>query len=347
MLNLSDVARSLGRLPGRAYLLLGSIVFAAANSIARLLTELGEANPIDGRNPISFCNVLFVGNLCALLILVLIYGRQWNLRSISQLSRKIWINLSIVAVLSGALAPALIFMALEKTSVNNVILVGRIEPPLALALSVLFFKERLNVWVVLGAIVSFIGVVLTVTLQPTTGDMLSMGNMLSIGRGELMVAVSAIALAISTVMTQANLDRVPLGLFTIVRTAIGTVIFFSIVTMLFGWYHFVDVFAPIVWQWMLIYGGIIIVGGQLCWFQGLKTTTASEVSLVSSFIPVAGILAAYLILGEIPTVPQYIGGGVILLGIALNQLGIQRQHQLQTLDRVQKDRDFEIGFKGI
>lgn len=38
-----------------------------------------------------------------------------------------------VALLAGALAPGLIFDALSRTPVNNVILIGRLEPPLTLA----------------------------------------------------------------------------------------------------------------------------------------------------------------------------------------------------------------------
>ncbi|WP_017659408.1 DMT family transporter [Baaleninema simplex] len=340
----SDVIR---RVPGRAYLLLAVLIFAAANSVTRRLTELGAQNLIDGRNPISFCNVLFVGNLCALLVLSVVYKDRLNARSLAELSREIWLKLSVVAVLSGALAPALIFMAIERTSVNNVILVGRLEPPLALALSVLFLKERLNKWVVLGAIVSFAGVALTVVLQPPTDDAISMGNMMSIGRGEVMVAIAAVALAISTTISQANLARVSLGLFTLVRTAVGTAVFFAIVMVLFGWSHFMDIFSPILWRWMFVYGAVIVVGGQLCWFRGLKTTRASEVSLASSFSPVAGVLAAYFILGEVPTSAQYIGGSAIILGIALNQFGVWKQHQGEVRERLKKERDMEVGFKGI
>ncbi|MDC0833676.1 DMT family transporter [Geitlerinema sp. CS-897] len=340
----SDVIR---RVPGRAYLLLAVLIFAAANSVTRRLTELGAQNLIDGRNPISFCNVLFVGNLCALLVLSVVYKDRLNARSLAELSREIWLKLSVVAVLSGALAPALIFMAIERTSVNNVILVGRLEPPLALALSVLFLKERLNKWVVLGAIVSFAGVALTVVLQPPTDDAISMGNMMSIGRGEVMVAIAAVALAISTTISQANLARVSLGLFTLVRTAVGTVVFFAIVMVLFGWSHFMDIFSPILWRWMFVYGAVIVVGGQLCWFRGLKTTRASEVSLASSFSPVAGVLAAYFILGEVPTSAQYIGGSAIILGIALNQFGVWKQHEGEVRERLKKERDMEVGFKGI
>jgi drug/metabolite transporter (DMT)-like permease len=50
--------------------------------------------------------------------------------------------------------------------VNNVVLVGRLEPPLTLALSVWLLRERVSFWEVAGAIAAFVGVILTIILQP-------------------------------------------------------------------------------------------------------------------------------------------------------------------------------------
>ena len=87
---------------------------------------------------------------------------------------------------------------------------------------------------------------------------------------QLMVALAAISQAISNTVSKVSLSQIPLGIFSIFRVAVGTVVFFAVVIKLFGIGHFTDVFAPILWQWMLIYGLVIVVGGQLSWFQGLK-----------------------------------------------------------------------------
>lgn len=337
------------QIPGRAYLLLAVIIFGAANAVVRRLTEIGAQNLILNRNPISFCNVLFIGNLCALLALMVIYGKQWTTQSLKQLSWTDWLGMTGVALLAGALAPALTFMALDLTMVNNVVLIGRIEPPLILALSVLVLGERVNRWVVAGAVISFIGVVLTIVLQSPVENMEMMGGF-QVGRGELMAAAGAISLAVSTIISKVKLRQIPLGIFVIYRTALGTTIFFITALVLFGPIHFIDAFSPLLWQWMLIYGAVIVVGGQLCWLTGLKTTGASDVSLASSFSPIAGILAAYLILGEAPTMAQYIGGSVIICGIVLNQIGVSRKATLAVAlppASSAKEKDMEVGFKGI
>jgi drug/metabolite transporter (DMT)-like permease len=95
---------------------------------------------------------------------------------------------------------------------------------------------------------------------------------------------------------------------------------------------------------------VIVVTGQLCFFTGLKKSTASDVSLASSFSPLAGILAAYLILGEAPNMAQYIGGSIIMGGIVLNQIGVS--HQSAKILKAPKstsakEMENSVGFKGI
>ena len=89
-----------------------------------------------------------------------------------------------------------------------------------------------------------------------------------------------------------------------------------------------DVFSPFLWKWMRVYGAVIVVLGQLFWLKGLRATTVSESSLAGSFTPVVSILAAYLVLGEVPTLAQYIGGSVIIFGIFLTQVGVLTSSRL-------------------
>lgn len=330
---------------GRVYLAIAIIIFATSNTIIRKLTELGGQHLINGRNPIAFCNVLFVGNVCALLALLVIYGRKWTANNIKKLSVSDWLGLLTVAILSSAIAPALTFSALEQTTVNNVVLIGRIEPALSLALSIFILKEKVNFWVILGAIISFVGVALTIILQSPESEMIGMGSSLMIGIPELMILGSAIALAFSSIISKIKLQKIPLGIFTIFRTTTGTIIFFIVAMHIFGSQHFMDVFSPFLWQWMIVYGIIIVVGGQICWFQGIKNTTASDVSLMSSFSPLAGILVAYFILGETPTMAQYIGGIVIILGIILSQVGLIKKSPQAQSNLL--EQEIKTGFKGV
>ncbi|MGD1854171.1 MAG: DMT family transporter [Leptolyngbyaceae cyanobacterium] len=332
---------------GRVYLLLAIVIFGAANAVTRKLTELGELNLIDGqRNPISFCNVLFVGNLCALILLAIIYQREWRKPVLQKIEWRDWFSMTIVAVLGAAIVPTLIFTALAITPVNNVILISQVDTPLVLALSVWILGDRVNKWVVAGAVVSFVGVALTVLIQPPGTDMLSMGT--AVGRGIVFTLIAAVIKAIANLVSKISLRDIPLGVFSVFRMFVGTVFFFVATLILYGPEHFMDVGSRFLWQWMLFYAAIIVVAGQTFWFSGLKQSTASEVSFATAFNHIVGILSAFLLLGEVPTVGQYIGGIVILGGIALNQIGVQRLNLIRPSQKPSdKEMSESVTFKGV
>jgi drug/metabolite transporter (DMT)-like permease len=54
-------------------------------------------------------------------------------------------------------------------------------------------------------------------------------------------------------------------------------------------------------QWMLLSGAVIVVIGQSLWNMGFRNSSIATTSLIGSIAPIVGILAAYLILGEVPT----------------------------------------------
>ena len=238
-----------------------------------------------------------------------------------------------VAFLAGALSPAVSFEALSRTMVNNVILIGRIEPPLTLALAICLLGERVNKWKITGAIISFAGVILIIVLQ-NFGDnsaTVSSTKMIAINSGEVLAAIAAIATAISNTISKARLHRIPVGFFNIVRNGFGGFIFFFAAIYFYGSSHFMDLLSPFLWKWMLIYSAVIVVVGQIIWLKGLSKTSSSDASIASAINPITGVVAAYLILGEKPTIAHYIGGSIIFIGIILSQVGNKKETAINQL----------------
>lgn len=328
---------------GLLFVWIAVIIFASANSIVLLLFDIGAENLVDGRNPISFCNVLFAGNVCACLSMSIVYRKQWSRESLSKLSKLDWASLAFLAIITGALVPSLIFLALTNSTVTNTILVGRIEPLILIALSIVFLKEKMAIWPTLGAVVAFCGVALTFYLE-------SDGQGVSFGKGEFQAAAAAALTAISTIIAKVRLKNIPLGIFTVVRTGLGAIIFFWVTVYLLSFEHFFDLTSPLLWQMMAIYGAVIVVGGQYCWFYGIKTAKTADVSVASSFTPIAGVAFAFLLLGEEPSSAVLIGGMVIVLGIIVAQVGTLK-NKLPTLPKftakAMLERERELVFKGV
>jgi drug/metabolite transporter (DMT)-like permease len=59
----------------------------------------------------------------------------------------------------------------------------------------------------------------------------------------------------------------------------------------------------------------------LSWFRGISSVSAAEIALAAAFMPVAGVAFAWLLLGEHPSTGQWLGGLVIMAGVALNLVG--------------------------
>lgn len=338
-MNKSDYLTKLGqKIPGQVYLWLAIPIFGSSSAVVRKLTEIGSHHLVNGHNPISLCNVLFVGNLCALLVFLPIYRKQLQPAALLRVSRREWISAIVVGILAGGIAPALIFQALGTSNINNIILLARLEQPLTLLLSIWLLGERINRWEKIGTIGSLMGIFLTIALplQESHTDKLMMSiDPVKLGWGEVFAAIAAIVLSISTVVIKRDLIKIPLGLYSVVRTAIGTIVFFVTALILYGSDHFMQAFSPFLWEWMLVYGILIVVIGQSLWFRGLITTHVATSALVASFAPVAGVLAAYLILGEAPTKFQYIGGSILLVSIIGSQIANRwnlTSHQL-TIDK--------------
>lgn len=356
MTDFQGIRRLPNSIPGHYFLWFAILVFGASSAITRKITQLGAEHFIHGQNPISLCNVLFVGNLCALMTLLIIHRKLLNRQTLRQLSRQDWLFLACIAVLSGAVAPGVIFQALALTSVNNVVLVGRIEPALTLALSIYFLGERVNRLQALGAVAALLGVGVIIVLPSLSRGTGSFPGF-HLGAGELLAVIGAMALSISTIISKRRLSHVPLGLYSIVRNALGTVIFFCIALVLFGKGHFMDAFSPFLWQWMLVYGSLIVVAGQSFWLFGLRHSSVAAASLAASFTPVASVVFAFLILDEVPTLAHYWGGSIILAGILISHLGTRHKAARQATQQpatipvitIQQERAIaaNVGYKGV
>jgi drug/metabolite transporter (DMT)-like permease len=170
------------------------------------------------------------------------------------------------------------------------------------------------------------------------------------GLGESLVAIAAFLSSVTVILSKQQLQSIPVGIFTIYRNLLGTFVFFGIAVILYGFQHFVDIFTPILWQWMLIYASIIVVLGQLAWFAGLKNASFVQLNLASLVTPILAIIIAYLILKETPSPAQYLGGILIFLGATLSFIAnvqvAKKDPSLNTLMPCQAI-ETNMGFRGV
>ncbi|WP_300548224.1 DMT family transporter [Roseovarius sp.] len=342
-------------LPDQSKILLGAslawvavLIYASSNSIVSLLADIGANNRVMGRNVITYCNLLFVGSLMSMVPMLLMFWRDWTFENLRALTTKHWLILTLSALLSSALTPGLFFYALEHTTVTNVVLMGRIEPPLFLLATFLLLGEEFEPWSFVAGLVALCGAVVMIALKADDSSFV-------LGKGEIGALLATLSYIASTLVARTGLRGIPLGIFSIYRTAVGTVFYFFLAIYLFGPRHFEDVFHPVVWQWVWIYALIVVIGGQFAWALGLKYARSGDVSLATSFSPLAAIVIAMIMLGEDPGPGLIPGGAIILLAVGIGQYGRVRRNRAQARGRAdtgQTARDNamqhegEVNFKG-
>ncbi len=347
-MNVSNIQKFLNRVPSWIYLAIAVLIFAASNSVTRIVTDIGQQNLIDGRNPISLCNVLFVGNVLATALMLPIFYRDWTPHVLKKLTRKDWISLTITSILTGAIAPALIFTAIGNTNIANIVLIGRIEPILSLVLSVWLLGLQVDRWTIAGSLLSFGGVVIALVLGGA-GPMMTMVGF-QVGTGEIMVAIAAVISSVSLINSKLQLQSIPLGVITIHRNLVGTVVFFLLANTLYGAAHFADLLSPLLWRWMVLYSLVFVVIGRLCWLSGLKNATPTELNLASLINPILSIFMAYLILRQVPTTAQYWGLSLLIIGAILSFIGNLYQEKLNysiPKQTAMEKMETPVGFKGL
>ena len=328
---------------------IGMLIFAAANSVIAKLGALGATHLIDGRNPISFCNVLFVANLIAGVTLLGIHHKDWKREEVSKISKKDWGHLLLLAILSGVLGPTLFFIGLMLTEVINVVLISTIDIPLTLIFAWLVLREKPTKGAVVASIFSIIGIGVVFLLHASAMSEPMKMRMINLGDGALahflttlpfaggLCIIAAIILNdFSVQYSKKVMSTISVGVFSVFRMIVGAIIFFSVAIIVFGPVHFIDVFSPFLWEWMLFYGIIIIAFGLFVWYRGVKGTTGSDLATSSSFAPIAGVIFAFLILGEVPESGQIIGGIIIMIGVAFALLDTLKTQKAEKMTKFEK-----------
>ena len=289
-------------------LLTGVALLAASSALVKWLIANGGA--VAGPNAISFCNVLFVGNLCGGLLATAVFGPRRLRADLARLDRRGYLELALAAAFAVVI-PWLLFTALQATTVTNLVLLGRFESVALAVLGVLTGAATLSRLQWIGNAIIALGITVIVLIE---GHFMVM-------RGDTLVVIAALLQAVAGRFARTALERCGLALFVVVRNAVSAVVFFAIAMVLYGPEHFADAFGPGLWLVMSAYALIVVVGGQFAWYRGVELLPTTKVAALSLTSPLFGVLFAFLLLGERPGPAQLAGGAVILVGMILAARG--------------------------
>lgn len=297
-------------------LLSATILFALGPTVLKLLIEMGARLGLDRPDAVSFCNVLFVGNFCAALVTMLYAGPRCIVRELVAVPRRVKAYLLLAAIVSTAY-PALLFTALETTSVTNIVLLSRFNGIVYVALGFLLLKESVHRSEILGYSVIAIGVTVMV-IANNAG--------LQIRKGDLYVLAAAVFFGLTEIISRKVLPHVKVPTYVFFRNLVSALIFFGLAIYFYGPEHFMDVFTGELWVLMVVYAALAIVAAQLLWLNAVKVLPVKAVANIQLLNPAFSILFAFVLLNEVPKPMHWLVIGIIVVGMLLPRILHRHKH---------------------
>ncbi len=291
-----------------ANLILAVILAALATPVVKWLVvhggKLGIANP----NAISFCNILFVGNICSGAVVLATFGWRRIWHELRELDSRTNLLLAGNLLIGTVVAPILLYTALETTTVTNLVLLTRIEAVVYSVLGVFIFKDPISKsnWVGLTFI--------------TVGTLALAFSQSQLMKGDGLGLLAGILFAVGSALGRSVLKQISTSSFVFIRNLVGGIIFFWFAVILYGARHFADAFSADLWLVMTVYGAGVVVLGQMTWFRAVSALSSGVVSAWSTLTPLLGVLFAYLLVHEIPDMSQWIAAFIIIGGLTITQI---------------------------
>lgn len=229
------------------------------------------------------------------------------------LIRKKWPIVLAMSLTGVAAFNTLVYVGLHYTTAINASLMNATTPILIFILSFLFLKIRLKKIQVIGAIISFIGV-LSIISNGSVKTLLH----LSFNKGDVIVFVAVICWSIYSLLVKQYAQILPARTTFFICIVLGTIMLLP-----FFLYELINTTTSVNWSLQTIaaifYTGIFAsIIAFLFWNNGVVRIGANSAGIFLNFIPVFATIFAVLFIGENLHIFQAIGGALAIFGVFLS-----------------------------
>lgn len=208
---------------------------------------------------------------------------------------------------------ALFFSALQYTTAINSSIIAAMNPIVTVVIGYLFVKQKITRRMVLGIIISFIGVLLTIT----AGNIELILN-LSFNPGDVLMLAAVTSWAAYSVFSKSKGGHLPAMALTYYSFLVCTIACIPLVV----WDK------P--WEWMekvplSAYGAVIYMSlfasvmGYLIQQIAIREIGPGRTSIFVNLVPVFSIILSVLILGESLEPVKIFTAGIIIIGVCICQ----------------------------
>ena len=216
-------------------------------------------------------------------------------------------GLAVALCFAGASSSFIV--ALQHTTVANILLIQAAAPLFAALMAWMIFGERVNLatWLAIAAVICGVAIMVSASFS---GEVSPLGDGLAL--------VIAVLFSTATVITRhaPNVRMTP-------AVCLGTLIACAASFFLSGGLAV----GPADIGWLFLFGAVNLGMGLAMFATGARLVPAALAALVSTLEPVLGPIWVWLVHSEVPGTRTLIGGGIVFLALLVNILSDWRRAQ--------------------
>ena len=248
---------------------------------------------------------------------MLINGLRWSLTGLVlvwwfPVPRKFFKKLLIISFVGCTIQYSLTFSGLNIIDASSAVLLVQSEVPFGILIAYFFLKEKPSKKNILGLLIAFIGVVVlsgTPNLQgKTLGIILVLSGAFTWSAGQ--VIAKPVSEKLNGIILTAWIGILAGPQLIVASQLIEGDVFNNIKSA--------DYKA---WLIVLYLGLLMNALGYSIWYYVLGRYSVNKILPVMLLLPITGVIAAMILLGERPELKVFIGGLIILIGVSMILLG--------------------------
>lgn len=221
-------------------------------------------------------------------------------------TRREWIGLVVIGLLWFGLYNVALNAGERRVDAGTAAMLIQLSPVLVAVLAAIFLKERATVFLGIGLVVAFTGVVLIATSVSGHGD--------SDPVGVLLCLVSAAAYAVSLIVQKPLVGRLPAIQVTWTACTVGAV---ACLPFAGGLARQSASASTSDLLWVVYLGAFPTAIAFSTYAFALSFMSAGSLSVTTYLVPPITVLMSWVFLSEAPPAMAYVGGALALVGVSL------------------------------
>tara|TARA_B100000029_G_C17604568_1_gene966979 strand:- start:3919 stop:4779 length:861 start_codon:yes stop_codon:yes gene_type:complete len=244
---------------------------------------------------------------------MLINGLRWGLSGIIlcwlyPIPREHLKSIFFVSIIACTIQYSLTFSGLNLIDASSAVLFIQCEVPFGVLIAYFFLKEKLKIKNIFGIIIAFIGLII-LSGSPNLEDKLI---------GVILVLSGAFTWALGQVLVKPISEKINgivltawIGIFAGPQLIIASQVFEGNVLN--------NILNANFKSWLIVFYLAILMNGlgYSIWYYVLGKYPVNKILPVMLLLPVTGVITAILFLGENPDIKVFLGGLIIIIGVAM------------------------------